>query len=216
MFARPRPRKSLLPAPSKKRKITHAIEEINFDNSARADYLTGFHKRKVQRTKLAQQEAAKRARQEKIDMRKQLREARKREVEEHVQHVSAILREADRAGGVSEQESAGEDGEEWDGLADAPVEEPVDHEEEYIDEDKYTSVIVESVSVSRDGLHKPEEEPTTEDEEEERERRAAEARLARGNAAEPKKKKKKFRYETKAERQAGNRKQKIKKLQARG
>lgn len=71
MFAKPRPKKSPLPPPSKKRKV-FAIEEIAFDNSAREEYLTGFHKRKVQRQKHAQEEAAKRAREEKIEMRKQV------------------------------------------------------------------------------------------------------------------------------------------------
>lgn len=71
MFAKPRPKKSPLPPPSKKRKV-HAIEEIAFDNSAREEYLTGFHKRKVQRQKHAQEEAAKKAREEKIEMRKQV------------------------------------------------------------------------------------------------------------------------------------------------
>lgn len=71
MFAKPRPKKSPLPPPSKKRKV-HAIEEIAFDNSAREEYLTGFHKRKVQRQKHAQEEAARRAREEKIEMRKQV------------------------------------------------------------------------------------------------------------------------------------------------
>lgn len=72
MFAKPRPKKSLLPPPSKKRKATHTVEEISFDNSAREEYLTGFHKRKVQRQKHAQEEAAKRAREEKIEFRKQV------------------------------------------------------------------------------------------------------------------------------------------------
>lgn len=72
MFAKPRPKKALLPPPSKKRKATHAVEEITFDNSARQEYLTGFHKRKVQRQKHAQEEAAKRARDEKIEFRKQV------------------------------------------------------------------------------------------------------------------------------------------------
>lgn len=71
MFAKPRPKKSLLPPPPKKRKV-FAIEEISFDNSAREEYLTGFHKRKVQRQKHAQEEAAKTARAEKIEMRKQV------------------------------------------------------------------------------------------------------------------------------------------------
>lgn len=70
MFAHPRPRKSILPPPSKKRKTTSAIEEINFDFDARADYLTGFHKRKVQRVKKAQEEAAAKERAEKLEARK--------------------------------------------------------------------------------------------------------------------------------------------------
>lgn len=72
MFARPRPKKSPLPPPSKKRKNTSAIEEISFDTDARQEYLTGFHKRKLQRIKSAQEEAAKKARQEKLEARKQV------------------------------------------------------------------------------------------------------------------------------------------------
>jgi ribosomal RNA-processing protein 17 len=73
MFAKPRPKKSILPPQYKKRKATHAVEEVNFDFDARQEYLTGFHKRKQQRIKNAQEEAAKRARQEKLEMRKQVR-----------------------------------------------------------------------------------------------------------------------------------------------
>ena len=75
IFVRPRPKKSVLPPPSKKRKVDHKIAEINFDFNARSEYLTGFHKRKVQRTKQAQLEAAKKAREEKILMRKQVRQS---------------------------------------------------------------------------------------------------------------------------------------------
>lgn len=72
MFAKPRPKKSPLPPLPKKRKATSNIEEINFDNDARQEYLTGFHKRKQQRIKNAQEESAKRARQEKLEFRKQV------------------------------------------------------------------------------------------------------------------------------------------------
>jgi ribosomal RNA-processing protein 17 len=68
----PRPKKSLLPPPPKKQRTTSAIEEINFDFDKRADYLTGFHRRKVQRAKQAQEEAVKKAREERILMRKQV------------------------------------------------------------------------------------------------------------------------------------------------
>ena len=69
MFSRPRA-KATAPPPTKKRKLTSAIEEIAFDPSAREDYLTGFHKRKLQRIKHAKEEAAKREREELLTARK--------------------------------------------------------------------------------------------------------------------------------------------------
>ncbi|KAF2435048.1 hypothetical protein EJ08DRAFT_388157 [Tothia fuscella] len=51
--------------PTKRRKInTVTVEEVKFDDSARADYLTGFHKRKVARIKHAQEQAAKKEKEE--------------------------------------------------------------------------------------------------------------------------------------------------------
>lgn len=70
MFAKPRPKKSVLPPPSKKRK--YGVEEVSFDFDARQEYLTGFHKRKQQRIKLAQEEAAKKAREERLRTRKEV------------------------------------------------------------------------------------------------------------------------------------------------
>lgn len=74
MFAKPRIKKSIGPPPSKKRKQFHAVEEVNFDNDARAEYLTGFRKRKLARVKQAQEIAKEKERQEKIKMRKQVRD----------------------------------------------------------------------------------------------------------------------------------------------
>lgn len=73
MFAKPRPKKDLMVAPSKKRKTTHAVEEVTFDNSARAEYLTGFHKRKVARQKEGRKQAEEQARQERIQARREVR-----------------------------------------------------------------------------------------------------------------------------------------------
>ncbi|EWG47789.1 hypothetical protein FVEG_07814 [Fusarium verticillioides 7600] len=211
MFAKPRPKKSILPPPSKKRKMTSAVEEVNFDFEARQEYLTGFHKRKQQRIKNAQEEAAKRARQEKLELRKQIREERKRDVEEHVQTVNRLLQESAAAGAV-EQESDEEDGE-WDGFPDQPELDIVDHEEEYIDEDRYTTVTVESVSVTRDGLHKSQ----VDDKDNEEDKKVEEPKddQKAKSRREPKKKKKKFRYETKFERQLTDKKQRIKKAKRR-
>lgn len=65
-----RKRTVALVPPPKKRKNSSAIEEITFDFSAREDYLSGFHKRKLQRIKHAKEEAAKKGREEKITARK--------------------------------------------------------------------------------------------------------------------------------------------------
>ncbi|KAK4177629.1 putative ribosomal RNA-processing protein [Triangularia setosa] len=216
MFVQPRVRKTA-PPPPKKRKVQHAVEEVTFDRTARTEYLTGFHKRKLERKKYAQQIAEQKAREERIETRKQIREERKQALEEHVQTIQQILREAEAAG-----TNTGKDGqeEEWDGLSDDEVvEAPIDMEEEYIDEDKYTTVTVEAVSVDRDGLHKPklvssdDEAPETEKPEDE------DTKGAKGSAKrakEPPKKKKKFRYETKFDRQLTERKQKAKKRKQRG
>lgn len=71
MFARPRPKRAALVPPPKRRKTNPAVEEVNFDFDARSEYLTGFHKRKLLRSKKAQEENAKKEREEKIAMRKQ-------------------------------------------------------------------------------------------------------------------------------------------------
>jgi ribosomal RNA-processing protein 17 len=233
MFAQPRIRKSALVPPPKKRKTAHTIEEITFDKDARAEYLTGFHKRKQARIKHAQEVAEQRARQERIEMRKQvwksrwcgisslltrwvqIREERKQAVEEHVQAINQILREAEHAG-TGERNGNSSD-EEWGGLSDTEVPEaPIDVEEEYIDEDKYTTVTVEAVSVDRDGLHKPELNQPSEDEGSAQGDGGAEQdQEEKGNGGkrpkDPKKtKKKKFRYENKFERDVEARKQRAK------
>ncbi|PSS02392.1 nucleolar protein 12-domain-containing protein [Coniella lustricola] len=223
MFAKPRPKKSPLPpAPSKKRKAVHAIEEISFDNSARAEYLTGFHKRKVQRQKHAQMEAAKKEREEKIEMRKQIRDERKQAVEDHVKNIEDMLKKSQVAGlGSDEEAGSGSDEEEWTGIEDAapsaptaPTLEPVDHEEEYIDEDIYTTVKVEAVSIDRDGLHNKAELEAEDgddgDEAASKKSRSAEEDKKKAKKEYPKKKKK-FRYESKFDRQKTNRKNKAKK-----
>ena len=135
-----------------------------------------------------------------------MRDERKQAVETHVQQVNDLLKEAQRAGQDEDTNSQNGSGpEEWSGFGDDPPVPPVDHEEEYIDEDRYTTVTVESVIVDREGIHKPEES-------EEEENEDSGSKGGNGDAREnkrkpPPKKKKKFRYETKFERQRSSRKQ---------
>jgi ribosomal RNA-processing protein 17 len=58
--------------PAKKLKTTR-VEEITFDSAAREEFLTGFHKRKLQRIKRAQEQNAKREHEEKLQQRREVR-----------------------------------------------------------------------------------------------------------------------------------------------
>jgi ribosomal RNA-processing protein 17 len=130
-----------------------------------------------------------------------LREERTAELKQHVAAVNALLHD------VEYPVEDGEDGE-WGGIEDDPVEiEPVDHEEEYIDEDKYTTVTVEAVDVSKEGLQKV----ANEDEDEVEEKTFVKPfdKDDKGKKVWPKKvRKKKFTYESKAERKFTKNKQK--------
>ena len=125
---------------------------------------------------------------------------------------------AEALGFDSEEEA--EDGplEPWNGIGDRKE---VDHEEEYVDEDRFTTVTVEAVDVSRDGLFKVIQEEVFEESEDlelsnipsTNGEKKAQNRTVRRVKEQPsgfkKKKKKKFRYETKAERKITRHKEKL-------
>lgn len=106
------------------------------------------------------------------------------------------------------------EGDPWDGIENVPE---IDHKAEYIDEYKYTTVTVEAVDVSREGLHKVvgEAEDDLEDglgigqegtktESFSREgtslAQVGKRKWTKERPPGPKKRKKKFRYESKADR----------------
>lgn len=99
----------------------------------------------------------------------------------------------------------------------------MDHEAEYVDEDRYTTVTVEAMDLSKDGLHKQEETQADLDSSEERQldgatrtndpkqgKRIWTKDKPEKDARRPKKKRKKFRYENKAERKLTRIKEKSK------
>lgn len=137
-----------------------------------------------------------------------MRKQRKEDLEKHVSEVNALLRKSQGLPTDDEESSDSEasSSSDFEGFDDsAPAE--IDREDEYIDEDKYTTVTIESVDISKDGFSKPGEKEV-EDEESKRKREEAEAEAKKKRVwtkerpQGPKKKKKKFRYETKAERKA--------------
>ncbi|KAF2499196.1 hypothetical protein BU16DRAFT_578812 [Lophium mytilinum] len=190
--------------PPAKRQKTAPVAEITFDFAAREEYLTGFHKRKLARAKRAQEEAAKTAKQEKVEARRMIRQQRKDDLERHVNEVNALLKKASgdmSEGGEETDDDENED--EWEGIAEE-LPPPIDREEEYIDEDKYTSVTVESVDISKSGFSKPEEEGGTQEVGDAASKDAESKKRVwtkdNPHKDKPKKRKVKFRYETKSER----------------
>ncbi|KAJ8104548.1 hypothetical protein OPT61_g10698 [Boeremia exigua] len=206
------------PPPSKKRKIKTVHEEnISFDPAAREEYLTGFHKRKLARRKFAEDEAAKKEKEEKLRFRRELRQQRKADLEKHVSETNRLMRLAN--GDIPEESSSDSDTDPETGEPTfAGFDDPINHEDEYIDEDKYTTVTVETVGINRGGFSRPgEEEAEVRAEREAREEREKEEKKKRvwtkerPRSERPKKKKVKFRYETKAERKVERMKQGMKK-----
>ena len=131
----------------------------------------------------------------------------------HVEAVNSMLQKQKRALSESSDEETLTEAEQGDGIVEDIR---VDHEDEYVDEDRYTTVTVEAVDVTRDGLQKtitdyeetqataiedPVEGETTKSGAKEWQDTKQENRLRRKEPPSgPKKRKKKFRYESKAER----------------
>ena len=59
--------------PTKRRKLSsNRVEELTFDPTARQEYLTGFHKRKLVRIQNARDAAVKRDKEERVQQRRQV------------------------------------------------------------------------------------------------------------------------------------------------
>ena len=138
--------------------------------------------------------------------------------------VNALLREhanhqsSDESGSGGDED--GDEEEEWAGFDDPPDNQPVpiDHEDEYIDEDRYTTVTIESIDITKSGLHKSvsgeagsvDDNSVSGDAAATQEEGAVEGKEADGRrrstkekpSSKPKVKKKKFRYLSKGDRKA--------------
>jgi ribosomal RNA-processing protein 17 len=129
----------------------------------------------------------------------QIRQQRKEDLEKHVSEVNMLLRRA--AGEATDVEDSSES--EFEGFPDPVIPEEVNREEEYIDEDKYTTVTIESVGISKDGFEKPgEKKEVVEGPKKEKRVWTKE----KPKSARPTVKKKKFRYESPADRKAARQK----------
>lgn len=138
-------------------------------------------------------------------------------MEEHQRQLKRIKEENDSESSDTNSNQEDENEQEWEGFEEPPA---VDYQAEYIDEDKYTTVTVEEMDPSREGLRKSVQEGTSEDEDE-KEKDASAAttepenkpvkKTRKQTADKPKKKKRQFRYESKQDRKLTLAKQRLSK-----
>lgn len=213
-----RPNRDLLTGGKKyteNRAKKHLVEEVKFDPESRQEYLTGFHKRKLERQKKAQEYHKEQERLAKIEERKQIKLEKEKEMLEGLKRYKEALRdingsdyESDNSGAEDDEEKEEiievHEDEEWDGIPDVKPQGILKRkigEDEVIIEDLSNGKIEEIASLNFVNLKKSEQIL------EESIDRAKKYAVA-GAKKEKKQTKKKFRYLTKAERRANNRKAK--------
>ncbi|KAF9268957.1 hypothetical protein L218DRAFT_940743 [Marasmius fiardii PR-910] len=91
---------------SKKRVKRSQVKEVVFDEEARREFLTGFHKRKVAKAEAARKKAAEREKEERLETRREQRRMLKQQAAENAAQVEqacgAILPDDDEWTGISE------------------------------------------------------------------------------------------------------------------
>lgn len=95
----------------KKMKKAARVEACTFDSEARAAYLTGFHQRKQERRSAALKKNEAQARQDRLEMRAELRRKRRSDLEQRVAAHRAELGLDEEGEPVDEQET-------WTGFSD--------------------------------------------------------------------------------------------------
>ncbi|KAJ7680435.1 nucleolar protein 12-domain-containing protein [Mycena polygramma] len=190
---------------AKKRAKTTQIKEILFDDDARREFLTGFHKRKLAKADAARKKAVEREKQERLETR---REQRRELREKAITNAAQV----EKAYGAVDDDDEGDD--EWIGISGAARKgKGKQMEEEYEDEDMLATVTVVEDFDPDAFIHGPrlvKSDPTPAPSTSAPNRTAAKASSER-----PKKKSKpkKVRYETKDDRKVERTKQRARRTE---
>lgn len=147
-------------------------------------------------------------------MREQRTAEFQRAVDQHRKQLEMIAEGRQSDSQESDSANESDDGEEWEGFEEPPA---VDYEAEYIDEDKYTTVAVEEMDASREGLLKSYAAASS-DEDEEMESKTPRVKhdadspakkVKTTKSSDKPKKKARFRYESKGDRKRNKLKQRL-------
>lgn len=85
----------------------HRVEEATFDKEKRKEFLTGFHKRKLQRRKHAEEQKKEQNRLSRIEERAKIREARKLRVQQRLTELKELN---EKLGGANSDDDDDDDG----------------------------------------------------------------------------------------------------------
>lgn len=100
---------------TQKQSKKHGVDEVVFDKDSRQEYLTGFHKRKLQRKKQAQEFHQEQERLARIEERRKTREERKKDFDERLEKFNESMKEINQyVDGEGEEEEEEDEGEEED------------------------------------------------------------------------------------------------------
>jgi ribosomal RNA-processing protein 17 len=143
-----------------------------------------------------------------------MRDQRKVDLERHVAEVNDLLKKANKDS--DDESSVADDDEEWAGIA-SPPRPSIDGVDEYVDEDKYTTVTIEAMDDAKaftKGSDDEEETTVTKEYPAAKDGKEVKKKMVwhKGEQVDIKTlpKKKKFRYESKGERKETRNKQKAK------
>ncbi|KAG6849993.1 hypothetical protein H0H93_002783 [Arthromyces matolae] len=181
---------------AKKKAKREQIKEVVFDEDARREFLTGFHKRKVAKADAARKKAMEREKRERQETRREQRRMLREQAAQNASEVESAYR-------VFRDDSSAQD--EWSGIGTSQVKQ---NEEEYEDEEVTAIVtVVEDFGpeMSLHGPHPPVDTKTIQDSKPASSTPLANTAPAR--SAPKKTPKQKVRYQTKEERKRERRKQ---------
>ncbi|CAG8598876.1 4939_t:CDS:2 [Diversispora eburnea] len=95
---------------SKKRKLKNSRPtEIVFDEDARREFLTGFHKRKLERKEKAKEAAIQKEKKARAESKKAIKDARKKEIEERLTAIQTAINKVHGIKEENDQESENKD-----------------------------------------------------------------------------------------------------------
>ncbi|KAF4620688.1 hypothetical protein D9613_000768 [Agrocybe pediades] len=117
---------------AKKKLRRDQVKEVLFDDNARRDFLTGFHKRKVAKAEAARSKAKEREKQERLEARREQRRMLREQALENAAQVEAAY------GAVVDDQDEDDD---WNGIG-TSNQSAVERDDEYEDEEVLATVTV--------------------------------------------------------------------------